>query len=72
MHAVRKKNLEIEYIDENILEWEVNRMNDSKISKKYVIFIIFFDYFLLTLSTSFYCYSFWVEYYIIWIKYVIT
>jgi hypothetical protein len=32
----------------NILEWEVNRMNDSKISKKYVIFIIFSIVFLVT------------------------
>jgi len=32
----------------NILEWEVNRMNDSKISKKYVIFIIFSIIFLVT------------------------
>ena len=32
----------------NILEWEVNRMNDSKISKKYVIFIIFSVIFLVT------------------------
>lgn len=32
----------------NILEWEVNRMNVSKISKKYVIFIIFSIIFLVT------------------------
>lgn len=32
----------------NIPEWEVNRMNDSKISKKYVIFIIFSIIFLVT------------------------